>query len=191
MRPVLLIFLATLSFSCADLKPKEVDLYFDIKSLLVEQAELLEVDKVELQKFAVVNSDTSTSTFIPDSLGWADEFQIIMDADINKPALRGQYSVSEIDDENSNLKIQVYKANKNELPIQSLKIYYLDNIEKLKRIEILQMESNSIFESTKNIILNIDEIKSQNRITDYTITGFQKMLLQDQVDFNITCSVKY
>ena len=114
-----------------------------------------------------------------------------MDADINKPALRGQYIISQLDDENSNLKIQEYTASSKDLAIQSFKIYYLDNIEKLKKIEIAQRESNSIFESSKNIVIHIDEIKQKNRITSYTIKGYQKMLLQDRVDFNVSCTVKY
>ncbi|MTI41065.1 hypothetical protein [Fulvivirga lutimaris] len=191
MRSAIFILLAVVSLSCGDLKPKEVDLYYNIQSLMVEQAAALTADKVELQKFAIVNGDSSTSAFVPDSLGWADEFQIIMDADINKPALRGQYSISEGDDENSNLKILAYTANSETLPIQSFKVFYLDKVENLKRIEVRMKESNSIFQASKNIILDLDDIKNQNRITHYSIKGFQKMLLQDRVDFNVRCSLKY
>jgi hypothetical protein len=191
MGRVLFFLLAIVSLACGDLKPKEVDLYYNIQSLMGEQAAALTKDEVELQKFAIVNGDSSTSVFVPDSLGWADEFQIIMDADINKPALRGQYTISEGDAENSNLKILAYSANSETLPIQSFKVFYLEKIENLKRIEIKMKESNSIFQASKNIILDLDEIKKQNRITHYSINGYQKMLLQDRVDFNVSCSLKY
>lgn len=187
----LFFLLAIASLACGDLKPKEVDLYYNIQSLMGEQAAALTKDEVKLQKFAIVNGDSSKSTFLPDSLGWADEFQIIMDADINKPALRGQYSISEGDDGNSNLKTLAYSANSETLPIQSFKVFYLERIENLKRIEIIMKESNSIFQSSKHIVMHFDEIKGKNRITDYTIKGFQKMLLQERVDFNVRCSPKY
>lgn len=191
MKATLFLLLAAISFSCADLKPKEVDLYFDLKSQLLEQAESLEEDKIELTKFAVVNGDSAASSFVPDSLGWADEFQIILDADINKPALRGQFTITKRDDDNSNLKIQEFKANSKDITVQYLRIYYLDEVEKIKKIEITQNESNSIFQSSKEIALHFDEIKGKNRLTDYNIKGYQKMLLQDRVDFDINCTLKH
>jgi hypothetical protein len=191
MRPIIILLFALLTFSCADLKPKEVDLYFDIKSVLIDQSASLKQDNVELHKLAVVNGDSSSNSFVPDSLGWADEFQIISDADINKPALRRQYSISEQDDDNSNLKIQTYTAEKEDLVTQSLKIYYLDKIENLKKIEILQKQTNSIFKSTKTITIHFDEIQLESRIISYVIEGHQKMILQDRVDFNIKGSLQH
>ncbi len=187
-----LIFLVLLTaISCSDIKPKSVTVYFSIDSLMNDQAALLIENEASLQKEAVANGDTAVSEMKPDSLSWANEFQIIRDLDINKPALIGQYRISEGEDNNSNLKILEYRAKNSALEVQTLEIYYLNKLENIKKIKVKALQSNSIFKSKKELEMKLDRIDGNLQIKEYRIHGFQKMILQDSVIFDVLGRVQY
>jgi hypothetical protein len=186
----LILFIIILS-SCSDLKPVEVEYYFDLNTLINNQIKMLTEDKAILEKRAIVNSDSAVTTFKPDSLEWSNELQIFLDADINKPALKGQYVVTDQKDPKSNLKIRSYTTNSKKLAVDWLKVYYLDDISKIKKIEIGITEENSIFNSKKELKMEFDTVKDSFNLMLYSIEGFQKMILKDEVHFSIQGNVKH
>ncbi len=189
MKRYFLIFLTAVVIGCGDLKPAEVNLYFDLNDLLNQQIKTLSGS--EVHKMALVNSDTAITSLKLDSLGWADEFNIFREADINKPALRGLYELKEYNDTNSNLKVLEYQAI-NEAPVvRSLKLYYWNSIDKLKKIEASIVENNSIFDSEKQMKLTFDEINKQMILMNYYASGYQKMLFQDSVIFEINGKLQH
>ncbi|HNP18420.1 MAG TPA: hypothetical protein PKL31_08315 [Fulvivirga sp.] len=183
MKKLIYLCLAVGTIACSNIKSEKVAYYFSVDSLNRVQAQILLDNKAKLFKFAVVNGDTTTTTFTPDSLQWADEFQVFNHADINKPAMKGNYKISVYNDTQSNLKVKSYEAISKGTAVQSLQLYFLDNIEKLKKLEMVTHEKNSIYNSTKHLNMEFDEVKGGLRLTSYTITGYQKMILMDTVKF--------
>jgi hypothetical protein len=186
-----LILLIIILSSCSDLKPVEVEYYFDLNTLINNQIKMLTEDKAILEKRAIVNSDSAVTTFKPDSLEWSNELQIFLDADINKPALKGQYVVTDQKDSESNLKIRSYLTNSEKIAVDWLKVYYLDDITKIKKIEIGITEENSIFNSKKVLKMEFDAVKDSFSLMNYSIEGVQKMILKDEVHFSINGKVKH
>lgn len=179
------IFLVILCVSCGDIKPQETSAYFSIDSLLNSQTVILLEGQQKLQKLAIVNGDSATSILAPDSLEWANEFQLFRDLNVNEPALIGRYKISEREDLNSNLKVMSYQALEDELEIKSFDIYYLKNISDVKIITAQSKSKNSIFESEKNIRLEFDKENEDLQLKSYTSKGFQKMILQDSVVYEV------
>ncbi len=190
MKKLIYLCLAVCTISCSNIKSEKVAYYFSVDSLNRAQAKILLNNKAKLFKFAVVNGDTTTTTIMPDSMQWADEFQVFNDTDINKPAMKGNYKVSFYNDPQSNLKVKSYEAISKGIAVQSLQLYFLDNIEKLKKIEIVSHEKNSIYNSTKYLNMEFDEVKDDLRLTSYTITGYQKMILMDTVKYYLRGKLK-
>ena len=177
----LTLFLFTIS--CTEIKPREVTAYFSLDSLFDAQSNLLLSDDYRLQKSAVVNADTATALFIPDSLEWINEFQVFRDMNINKPALIGQYTPTIKPDPNSNLQILSYTAKSEELEVQQLNVYYLRQLENIKRITASSQERNSIFSAGKEAGIEFEKKDGQWKIKSFSLNGFQKMILQDSVLF--------
>lgn len=186
MRPILILIGVLVFFSsCRKVQQIDSEQYFSVDQLVDEQIGLFLLQQSALDKLAIINNDSAQVALTPDSLAWNNEFQIIKAMDINKPALIGQYKVEQRDDPNSNLTILSYQARNKNLKIESLEIYYLNSIDNIKYIEIEGRQTNSIFELFKKVNLTFDKTNDKLMLEEYTVEGYQKMLLQDQVKFYI------
>jgi 3',5'-cyclic AMP phosphodiesterase CpdA len=67
-------------------------LYFDVKGLLAKQVKLLEQRHAAVTKQVSLRGNATETVRVP-TVKWADELQIFFQADINKAALRGAYTV--------------------------------------------------------------------------------------------------
>lgn len=178
-------------FSCGEIKPQETSAYFSLDSLLHQQQSKLVSKNATLNKIVFASQDSALTSFVPDSLGWANEFQIIEELDINKPALVGRYSISKEKDKNSNLEILRYQAMDNSLEVEYFELYYLKELSDLKLIKAESSESNNIFKSSKSIEIELDHINGDLLLKSYSVKGYQKMILQDSVNFIIQGKIRY
>jgi hypothetical protein len=191
MKRILFLCLVTGTLSCSNLKSEKVSYYFSIDSLLVDQAKILMDNNATLLKSAIVNNDTTAATISPDSLQWANELQVFIETDINKPAMKGNYTITIEDDPQSNLMIKSFKAISNKIAVQSLQVYFLEDLSNIRHVIIMTSEKNSIYSADKNLKLDFDVIKNNLRLMSFNVTGYQKMILQDTVNFSVTGKVKY
>ena len=185
MRQVYFFFLSIITLSCGDIKPQKTDAYFSMDSLLDAQIEYLLANNLSLQKIAIANADTAEALISPDSLQWANEFEVLRALDINKPALIGRYELVKKPDPNSNLQLISYQAKSDELEVQQFDIYYLNNPQNIKWIKANSKEHNSIFTASKEAELEFDKSNGQWLLKSVSIRGFQKMILQDSVVFQV------
>lgn len=185
MRILNLLFAVSLFLvSCAPNDVKNVD-YFNVNQLLDQQIALLSKSKTVVNKEANIDSLQEQSTFVPDSLGWANELEVFRYLEvINKPIYQGLYELVDQKDEHSNLKVRVLKA-KAEVPVREFKIYYQDTFDHLKRIEAEIEEKNSLYYSSRKLSLQFDEML----LSQYRISGVQKMILRDSVKYSIESKV--
>ncbi len=180
------ILIAILLSSCLK-QPENVAInYFNLDSLLVEQKAHFMLNNMQLEKWAFVDEDTSQNTYTPDSLGWKDELAFFNKMNINKPVLQGVYKESVENDVNSNLKVKSFIPQHGaDVEVQYLKLYYLNELSNLKKIEALYLENNPIYKSERKFTLLFEEKSGSSLIDRFFVEGSQKMILKDSVKFKI------
>lgn len=184
------LFVLSLLISCNESQQQSA-LYYPIDSLIHAQVDCLVKSKALLTKKAEIDGAEETNSFIPkDTTAWAHELDIFLELNtINKPINEGNYKVENgIKDINSNLTIFSLTSTK-ELPVVYLKIFYLDVPSKIRRIEALFQEENSLLKGSRFLIMEFQDIQNKAVLTYYSIEGGQKMFLGDPVKFSVRGTV--
>ncbi len=159
--------------------------YFDLDSLVGAQITLLVAEQAALTKNAMLNGDKDSTQLIPDSLGWSQELNLVRAANFNKPVLWGLYEVETSRNEpGHNLSVRTYTGPEG-AATPWLKLYYLDDLEHLKKIEGINIHNNELLKSTRSFEVDFEDFGGKPRITQYQIKGAQKMIMQDSVNFII------
>lgn len=156
-------------------------------SILNKQTKFLANSKAKLTKKASIDGENETKSYTPKSdTAWAYELDIFAELnDINKPANAGKYRTEEgVKDMNSNLLIYTIESTE-KLPVVFLKVYYLDNLSNIRRIEGLYREESSLLKNSRQLSMEFQNINNKIVLTSYSIAGGQKMLLGDTVQFSV------
>lgn len=183
-----LFFLSTLAFfSSCENKTSDTKFYYPLDSLLQDQVQFLTQSKAGLSKQAIIDGEAETKSFIPkDTSAWKFELDVFAQLnDINKPTNVGKYRTErDVKDVNSNLFIYTIKSTE-KLPVSFLKIYYLDNLSNIRKIEGLYCEESSLLTSSRHLSMEFQNINNKIVLTSYSMKGGQKMLLADSVQFSV------
>lgn len=185
-----LIFLAIAVSSCN--QGNQTSKLYNIDSLLTEQVKVLAVGKPKLQKLAVLGSNNDTLTYIPDSAAWSRELEIFRQLEaMNKPVNRPNYLVDDnLYDPGSNLTVKAFTALE-PLPVRSVRVFYDTDIQKPRKIEAIYDEENTLYKSSKNLLLEFQQINNKTLLTSYSIDGGQKMILSDSVTFSVKGRIQF
>ena len=178
--------------SCNQTKEEKAN-YFNIDSLIQHQIEYLMMAKASVSKEAVMNGIKQDSVFIPnDSAAWARELDLFKEiGSINKSINRDSYEITDgLADESSNLTIHQFTATR-ELPIVYLKTFYQDVPSKLRKIEALYAQENSLLKSKRKLVMEFTDLYNKNILTSYSVDGGQKMFVGDSVHFTIKGSIRF
>lgn len=173
-------------FSCQTKENKE-SVYFPVDSLINAQVEQLTQSQALLTKTAEIDGVEEKTSFTPkDSTAWANELDIFAELNvINSYGNAKRYEVENgLKDPNSNLSILSFSGS-GTLPVVYLKVFYLDTQSRIRRIESLYQEENSLVKGSRLLILEFQEIKGKIMLTSYSIEGSQKMFLGESVKFSI------
>ncbi|MEM9297362.1 MAG: hypothetical protein AAGA64_03160 [Bacteroidota bacterium] len=177
--------------SCQSVEQKVIDEYFDVTGLIHEQFQLLELKRATLSKVAIFGSDTAKADIVPDSSQWKNELRIFERIDINKPQWRGQYQIEDTEDRFSNLTIRTFTTTNDEAEVKYLRLYFLDHVADLRKIEARWQENNPIYKSQRDLTLHFEDINDSIILNGYEIKGIQKMTLQDEVSFSINAGINH
>lgn len=167
--------------------------YLNIDSLIQHQIEYLIKERASVSKMAVMNGLRQDSVFTPtDSAAWARELDIFKEiGSINKPINRGNYEVTDgLPDDASNLTVRQLTAI-SELPIAYVKTFYQDVPAKLRKIEALYYQENSLLRSKRILTMEFTDLYNKNILTSYSVEGGQKMFVGDSVHFTIKGSIRF
>lgn len=164
--------------------------YFDLKGLIAEQINLLDSLNPTIQKEAIINGEAEVKTLQFDSAAWARELDLFIQADINKPNLRGSFEVNEenIPEQDTNVKIYAAKDQK-AIGIEYLKVTRQEG--NLTRIETLYTETNALYNTFRKLELFFDTAGNGSRLSAYRVEGRQKMVLKDTVFYTISAEIQY
>jgi hypothetical protein len=103
---------------------------------------------------------------------------------INKPTNKVYYQADDLSDIRSNLNVKAF-STKEDLPIRYLSVYYHDDISKLRKLEAEFNELNSLYKSSRMLVMEFQQMGNNVVLTSYEIVGGQKMFLGDSVQYNI------
>jgi hypothetical protein len=183
------LFLVIAAFSVASCSKNE-DLgsyYYPVDSLVTSQINYLSNARAVLNKHGEIDGIKEDTTFTPgDSAAWARELDVFtLLNDINKPVNQGSYQVEDaLDDPRSNLTIKSMTSLA-DLPITYLKIYYQEDLSRIRKLEAVYRDENSLMKGSRMLTMEFQEINNKNVLTSYSIEGSQKMFLGKSVEFQI------
>jgi hypothetical protein len=184
---LLIIVVYTLSACMSDTSRLSTS-YFSMDSLVNAQIAYFANEEVLLNKSATINGIEESNVLTPDSLVWASELEIFRKADITKAAYSNAFDISIIPDTESNLKILQY-TSKSELPVKSLKIYFLHEVSDVRKISAVIKEDTRVFTNDKVVNMNFEKVSGISVLKNYNIEGKQKMLLSDSTLYSIRGSI--
>lgn len=164
---------------------------FDLTGLIDTQVSAMSQRKVTLEKEAGVGGFKSDSTWVPTASGWADELAIFHQLGaVNKSIYQGSYQeTGPMDDPSSNLLIKQYTSTTS--PLRSLKVYYHESQDRVRKIEGVLVESNPLYATEKNLTLEFDEEDHKPVLTTFGIQGYQKVALRDTVRFFVQSTIHW
>jgi hypothetical protein len=165
---------------------------FAIDSLLQAQASYLAAANATVNKQITLGSKQEEVDLKPsDSTAWFKELEAfsVMNA-INKPINRDRYTVDELPDPQSNLRMRSFKGTSDDLPVSYVRVYYHGVPQRVRKIESLYTEVNGLYKTSRSLSLEFDYINGTPVMTSYSIVGGQKMFLDDSVQYDIKGRVK-
>lgn len=165
-------------------KSVKMDKYFDLAGLLDRQAALLYAGGAKLEKVLVADGKEDKMLISPDSVGQIKaELKLFYEADINKPGLDDAYDEETLpgaDGSHSVINVAKKKAPRVRL------IEYDYEQHQLRRIRILVQNKNDIYDLQKEMLLNFEQTDGRERLTSYSISGRQRMLMKPELRFSIS-----
>ncbi len=165
--------------------------YFDFDSLIHTQVQARALQQKTIFKTAALNSQKDSSSFQADGKVLAHEWDAFLQLDvINKPMYKNNYDITERADDKSNLTIRSYQC-KIPSSVPYVHFYYHDSWANLKRIESIYEEKNVLNSVARHLTLAFDEEQGKPFIQKYSITGGQKMIFNDTVQFSIQGSISH
>ena len=164
---------------------------FAVDSLLHAQANQLTSMHATLDKEVVLGANKEEVTTTPqDTVGWLRELEIFTVMDfINKPVNRERYKVEESRDKRSNLRIRSFSTN-DDLPVSYVNLYYFEKPSKIRKIEAAYSETNGLYRTSRLLSMEFDNVNGLPVMTSYTVSGGQKMFMDDTVRYDIKGRVK-
>ena len=185
-----LIVLGLFGFLVSCSEGKKIEALYPVDSLLNAQARYLAEKKALLKKVVALSGKEEEISLSPkDIIAWRNELEAFTALDvINKPINRRYYSVEDLSDNRSNLKVKSF-ATKEDLPVRFIKIYYYKEPNKLRRLEAQFKESNSLYNSSRDLAMDFQQFGDTIVLTSYNIIGGQKMLLDDSVQYRVRGSL--
>src|SRR5690606_6607746 len=186
---LMLFFTASCLLSCVT-NPPQVASYYPVDSLLDHQIDALLQSQASIRKVGMLDQKEMKMEFTPDSAAWLKELNVFINLNVlNKSINQGAYEIQDGTlDTKSNLKIKSFTAKEN-LPVEYLKLFYEGTLSNLRKLEARYSESNSMYESTRFLYMEFEDINNTPLLTYYSIVGGQKMFLGDTVQYTINTAV--
>lgn len=187
----LLVVVLWLLFSCDSAPSKSVIReYYPIDSLVTAQVNFLAAHNAKLVKS---NNDSvfNEKGILLDSNQWAQELEVFQNLHINKPTLVDAYTKTVYTDSKSNLDILSYTTPINKLTVQKIDIYYFKSLKNIKRITAEINVSNTLYNSSKYLQMEFIKVENKTVLSNYIITGSQKMALRDNLEIKINGKIYF
>lgn len=166
-----------------EIEGKEKETYFSTKTYFQEVIQSLSQEEITLLKEANINGEQENKTLriSQDSTFWQREFQVFMEADINKPALIGQYRVDTVATKDKVTSQEVkeiqYTAQSDDLRTRTMKVWVTVAEQEVVGIHIETSDKNVIYASGQTLSYLADK--------EYTIDAYQEVVSQPREAYTL------
>lgn len=191
-KPLIFLLIAGMGFglsACGSngLKETPTNEYYDVAGLIKNEIQLLDSLNPAVDKEVTIDGEKENSTLHFDSLGWAHELEVFTLIDINEPVLKDEYDAFESKLDSG--RVLTYRAKKKSLGVENIHLTF-NNSNQLQKLEATYSEKNALYTSTRDLEMHFQPLGKQVAVSQYAITGKQKMILKDPVNFTIKSKVK-
>jgi len=164
---------------------------FAVDSLLHEQANQLTLMHASVDKEVLLGAQKEEVSLTPqDTVAWLRELEVfsVMES-INKPINRERYKTTEKSDTRSNLRIRSIETS-DDLPVSYVHLYYQGKPSNIRKIEASYSETNGLYKARRLLSMEFDNVNGLPVMTSYSISGGQKMFMDDTVRYDIKGRVR-
>ena len=152
-------------------------LYFDVKGLLNKQVAQLAQRHAAVVKRVSLRGNATETVRVP-TVKWADELQIFFQADINKAALRGGYTVDSIVLPGGLLRRTYTRLpGQPNAPVARLMVVQQGAVAQEVAATIVQ--NNALFATRKQLHFQLQN----GQLRQYEVVGTQKLVLFDTLHY--------
>jgi hypothetical protein len=152
-------------------------LYFDVKGLLTKQVEQLDQRHAAVTKRVSLRSSATETVRVP-TVKWADELQIFFQADINKAALRGAYTVDSAALSGGLLRRTYTRLpGQPNAPVTRLTVVQQGAVP--QEIAATIVQNNPLFSTQKQLRMQLQN----GHLHSYEVVGTQKLILFDSLRY--------
>ncbi|MDW7695481.1 hypothetical protein R9C00_27160 [Flammeovirgaceae bacterium SG7u.111] len=155
----------------------EESLYYDIQEMLNPEIARLQSEKPMVRKVTMMNGETKTEEIKVED--WKKELAVFLNANINKPILKGSYEIEKKEG------LITYTALKEDLPIKEMKVKYVG--EPTTKIEAVEEKETVLFHNKRELGVTITD----GKIASYSLVGYQKMPAKDSLVYKIEATILY
>jgi hypothetical protein len=174
--------------ACSRISPRKAGSFNSIDSVISVQVKYLSEGRFRLQKFAAIGLDTTSVALSPDSTGWERELAVFRQLEVaERPSNRDKYTMVDREDMNSNLRVRLFEAK--DTPVPFIRFYYLGDLSDVRRIESEYYESNPLYTSKRDLVMEFEELDGVATLRRYQVDGFQKIQMSDSVHFSIDAEI--
>ena len=159
-------------------------LYFDLKGFLDKQTQLLTRRNPAVVKQVQLRAGHGETTKVART-DWSKELQIFYQADINKAALRGAYTVEPPVPATMGLQQQTYRR-KPGIDNAVERLMVVSGPQGVREVAATLSQDNALFFSRKELLLRT----SRGLLVDYQVTGVQKLILFDTLRYSASVRVQ-
>ncbi|MEO0777536.1 MAG: hypothetical protein AAFW73_24670 [Bacteroidota bacterium] len=142
--------------------------FFDLKAYIAEEVEKLERLEGKITKTTQIDGQSESHTF--DSLDFAQELSVFASADINRPAWLDQYRVDSIRTPEGDLRVLEYRAIREDLPTQRIRVEFEEEMARIIQIEKL----------TENALMSASLQLEYHSGQSYRIQSKQQLKLSEE-----------
>ena len=174
--------LALLLAGCGEASPAAPTarrpLYFDVKGLLTQQVAQLEQRHATVTKHVQLRAETPENVRVP-AVKWADELQIFFQADINKAALRGAYTVDSVALPGGALR-RTYTRQPGQPNAPVSRLVVVQQGAEPQEIAATIVQNNALFSAQKQLRMQLQH----GQLRRYEVVGTQKLVLFDTLRYS-------
>ena len=164
----------------------QTKVYYDLEGFVKKQIALLAKEKPLVDKAATIKQQTQKQQ--TRDIDWAHELELFVQADLNKPAFRSSYAISQSDPLSYTYTL---KPEEDKLTVRSLSIQLDSATRQPRRIEALLRTKNLLYESDRHVLMTCaPSAGNEWRVQQYTIDGYQQLRFFERNDFGINASIK-
>ena len=169
----------------APVQPTRRPLYFNVKVFLDAQTQELARLNPAVEKRVILRGGQIETTRVP-QVDWSKELQLFYQTDINKPALRGTYTIDSVTQANGLVR-RTYrrKAGVDNLVERLTVVSAATAPAEAQEITATLSQDNPLFFSQKRVLLHA----ANGRLTDYQVVGVQKLVLFDTLRYSAAVRV--